>query len=199
MNPPDRTASPEIRKQQIVEAARGLFRNKGYEGTSVSDIVEEAGIAQGTFYLYFSSKRDLIFALNRLFMEMAVPHVAEAYQRGSSFEERLQYIIKACFQVARENSDLISMLFALPESSSTEFQADFLENNPILKALREMFAHEIDAGSMEPMDPEIAGRLVMGTVKTAWVEGIVLGNEEYAQRMEEEVTRMLINGLKRQQ
>lgn len=198
MNPPNRTAAPEARQQQILAAARRLFRKKGFDSTTVSEIVKEAGIAQGTFYLYFSSKRDLIFALNRLFVEMAVPHVAEAYQLGATFEERLQYIINACFQVARENSDLIGMLFALPESSSTEFQADFLENNPILKALTEMFSYEIEAGSMEPMDPEIAGRLVMGTVKTAWVEGIVLGNEEYAQRMEEQVTRMLVNGLKRQ-
>lgn len=65
-------------------------------------------------------------------------------------------------------------------------------------ALKEMFTDEIEAGTMEPMDPEIAARLVMGTVKTAWVEGIVLGNEEYAQRMEGEVVRMLVNALKRQ-
>lgn len=43
-------------RQKIVEAASAIFSRKGYSKTRVSDIVDSAGIAQGTFYLYFSSK-----------------------------------------------------------------------------------------------------------------------------------------------
>ncbi|MBX0312473.1 MAG: TetR/AcrR family transcriptional regulator, partial [Sulfurihydrogenibium sp.] len=40
-------------KDKIIVAAKELFSTKGYHETKVSDIVEKAGVAQGTFYLYF--------------------------------------------------------------------------------------------------------------------------------------------------
>lgn len=48
---------PNERRTQILEAAAELFGTQGYHSTSVSDIIAQAGIARGTFYLYFQSKR----------------------------------------------------------------------------------------------------------------------------------------------
>jgi AcrR family transcriptional regulator len=45
------------RRRQILDAAASVFAARGYHETAVSDIIEEAGIARGTFYLYFESKR----------------------------------------------------------------------------------------------------------------------------------------------
>lgn len=47
------------KRDKIVESALKLFEQKGYHSTKVSDIVKDAGMAQGTFYLYFKSKEDL--------------------------------------------------------------------------------------------------------------------------------------------
>ncbi len=49
-----------ISREMIKEIASSLFEVKGVEGTSVNDIVKHAGIAKGTFYLYFKNKDDLI-------------------------------------------------------------------------------------------------------------------------------------------
>ena len=49
----------ERRKQDIIEAAIEVFSNKGYYRTHVQDITKTAGIAKGTFYLYFQNKRDI--------------------------------------------------------------------------------------------------------------------------------------------
>lgn len=51
------------RRAQIVEAAARIFSRTGYHAASVDDIVREAGVARGTFYLYFPSKRELFSAL----------------------------------------------------------------------------------------------------------------------------------------
>lgn len=53
---------PEERRRELVSCARQLFYSKGYENTSVSDIVAEAGVAQGTFYYYFESKQAILEA-----------------------------------------------------------------------------------------------------------------------------------------
>jgi len=54
---------PAERRAEIVAAARKLFMERGVAATPVSDIVKEAGVAQGTFYWYFDSKEDLLGAV----------------------------------------------------------------------------------------------------------------------------------------
>jgi AcrR family transcriptional regulator len=48
---------PAARREQILEHAAALFGRHGYHGTSISNIIQSAGIARGTFYLYFRNKR----------------------------------------------------------------------------------------------------------------------------------------------
>jgi AcrR family transcriptional regulator len=55
--------APDERRSELIATARQLFYTKGYERTSVSDIVKEIGIAQGTFYYYFDSKQAILEAV----------------------------------------------------------------------------------------------------------------------------------------
>ncbi|MFZ5351878.1 MAG: TetR/AcrR family transcriptional regulator [Bacillota bacterium] len=57
------TKSPEERKTEIMNAAWELFNSKGYEKTSVNDILQRVGIAKGTFYYYFKSKDEVLDAV----------------------------------------------------------------------------------------------------------------------------------------
>lgn len=62
--------TPEEWKKEILDAAETLFLSKGYEKTSVSDIMQAAGGAKGLFYRFFESKEDAMRALgDRLFLE----------------------------------------------------------------------------------------------------------------------------------
>lgn len=54
---------PELRREQIIKAATSVFAAKGYHRASVTDIIETAGIARGTFYLYFDGKREIFAEL----------------------------------------------------------------------------------------------------------------------------------------
>jgi len=53
----------EVRKREILVTARELFVKKGYEQTSVNDILKIVDIAKGTFYYYFSSKEEVLEAI----------------------------------------------------------------------------------------------------------------------------------------
>ncbi len=57
------TKVPEERKQELIDTAERLFLEKGYEQTTVADIVREIEVAQGTFYYYFSSKEEILEAI----------------------------------------------------------------------------------------------------------------------------------------
>jgi AcrR family transcriptional regulator len=55
--------APDERRSELIAAAQQLFYTKGYERTSVSDIVKAVGVAQGTFYYYFDSKTAVLEAV----------------------------------------------------------------------------------------------------------------------------------------
>lgn len=55
--------APEVRRSELVSTAQQLFYTKGYEKTSVNDIVKEVGVAKGTFYHYFDSKTAVLEAI----------------------------------------------------------------------------------------------------------------------------------------
>lgn len=58
----------EQRRAEILHAAEAVFSARGYHNTSVSDVIEAAGISRGTFYLYFPSKEALFLDLIDLFI-----------------------------------------------------------------------------------------------------------------------------------
>jgi AcrR family transcriptional regulator len=51
------------RRKQLLNAATRMFARKGYWSASIADIIQAAGVARGTFYLYFRSKRDVFLAI----------------------------------------------------------------------------------------------------------------------------------------
>lgn len=53
----------EERKNQILDVSNRLFNEKGYDNTSVADIIREVGIAKGTLYYYFKSKEEIMDAI----------------------------------------------------------------------------------------------------------------------------------------
>jgi AcrR family transcriptional regulator len=57
------TKDPDERRSELIACAQKLFYSKGYESTSVRDIVDEIGVAKGTFYYYFDSKQAILEAL----------------------------------------------------------------------------------------------------------------------------------------
>jgi AcrR family transcriptional regulator len=58
-----RSKDPEIRRMEMILAAEGLFREKGFEATSVSDITDKVGVSHGAFFYYFDSKNEILKAV----------------------------------------------------------------------------------------------------------------------------------------
>ena len=69
------TKDPEIRRQELVQASLELFLDKGYEKTSVKDIVAAVGVAQGLFYYYFPSKEDILKEIADYYVEVLIGSV----------------------------------------------------------------------------------------------------------------------------
>lgn len=105
-----REMDKEARRKAILAAAKKIFAAKGFHNTSVSDIVKEVGIAQGTFYLYFEDKKaifseivdDLMNTLLKLF---TVRDLAE-FKNVSDVEKAIGRISGPLILFFQQNRDL---------------------------------------------------------------------------------------------
>jgi AcrR family transcriptional regulator len=118
-----RIKRPEIRRDQLLDAAEKLFAEKGYAETTVLDIAEAAGVAKGTFYLYYPSKEHCVIALKERLMQglvdrfegVLVPLFDEVVVRGAidsvDIEAVTQQLMDETFDHAIEHADAFDMLF----------------------------------------------------------------------------------------
>lgn len=94
------------RRTQLLEAARAVFSKKGYEDATVSEIVTRAGVAQGTFYLYFPGKEALAGAFAETLSERFAASALDKTARCRTFETALARVFEASYQVAAEHRDV---------------------------------------------------------------------------------------------
>ena len=106
-----RTARGEATRQRLLEAAEALFGSQGYHSTSVGDITRQAGVAQGTFYLYFAGKDEVFKELVRhLSHELRAAIRAETEGLTSRIEIEEQGV-RAFLRFAARHRDLYRIVF----------------------------------------------------------------------------------------
>jgi AcrR family transcriptional regulator len=97
------------RKNEFLEAAQALFNEKGFENTSVDDIVGRVGVAKGLFYYYFDSKEELLeITVNRLLDEVESSIAAVMEKKGLTALERFKELIMASADVASRGKTLVA-------------------------------------------------------------------------------------------
>lgn len=99
---------PTERKNEILDAAQELFTQKGFDGTSINDILEKVGIARGTLYYHFKSKEDIMDALiERYNMEILTAAKEISEDKSIPVLERMARIIKAINVSENEGQEII--------------------------------------------------------------------------------------------
>lgn len=114
----------EDKRQRILQGAVRVFARKGYFAARVSDIARKAGVADGTIYLYFRNKEDILVSL---FDEVMAEHLtrARAEQKSAhSTAERLTAIAAHHLGVLGGNRDL-AVVFQVELRQSTKFMERF--------------------------------------------------------------------------
>jgi TetR/AcrR family fatty acid metabolism transcriptional regulator len=112
------------RRTQILEAAVKVFAHHGFYNSKVADVAKSAGVADGTIYLYFKNKDDLLISLFETKMEEFLHHFKKALLPISSAEEKLQKFIQQYFLLIQEDQDLAEV-FQVELRQSSKFLKDY--------------------------------------------------------------------------
>lgn len=157
-----KSAEPN-RRQEILQAAREIFRKKGFAEAHMSEIADLAGVAKGTVYLYFPSKLALLDALCNLYQEIISDAISD-HLREQDTGEALKKAIHAGMQVASREKDLLQLLDL---RLGLHIRDRDFENPRAQQMLREFFTERINRGDIKGYDPSIIADLTGGFVQ--WI------------------------------
>lgn len=104
------TAKAEETRNRILDAALRLFRERGFEQTTMRDVAAEAGVATGAAYYYYRSKEDLVMAFYLRTDEEARDDFANAVSSSKELKKRIRGIIETKFEQFEEHRSLLTAL-----------------------------------------------------------------------------------------
>lgn len=169
-------------RRKLLDAAEQIFGELGYPGASIVKITEAAGVAQGTFYLYFASKKDvfdeLVVDLNRRIRHA----MKEASSQGATRLEQELLGFEAYFRFTKEHPTLYRIIrqaeFVSPEM--LRYHYDRLSEGYV-QALREA----IDRHEIGPLDPDVTAWALMGMGELLGMRFILWGDGMPAEVLDE--------------
>jgi TetR/AcrR family fatty acid metabolism transcriptional regulator len=112
------------RKEEIINAAIKIFASKGFYNSKVADVAREAGIADGTIYLYFKNKDDLLISLFETKMEEILNRFNSKLANNYPASQKLTQFIQLHFELIEEDQNLADV-FQVELRQSSKFLKDY--------------------------------------------------------------------------
>jgi AcrR family transcriptional regulator len=150
------------KRDAILKAARAIFKKRSFTETTVSEITRKAGVATGTFYLYFKSKLDVVDALCDHYLVEQTKHIKAGWT-DRDIRRSIANAVHASLAHSAKNADLVRLIdlrrsYAGSHASS---QAD----RDIQGLVRSWLSNGIDRGLMRTYNPKIMAEIITGLLE----------------------------------
>ena len=189
----------EDKRQRILEGALAAFAEKGFYNAKVSEIADEAEVADGTIYLYFENKDDLLISLFEDRMEWIInrlEHELSGVQGGIA--DRVRRFVELHFQLAVENPELAEFI-TVELRQSAKFIKEY--DNPKFGDYLAILTGLIDEGQRngtfdDTFDSRLVSRSMFGALDEELLELTLTETDANdVSRRAEQVSRMLLEGI----
>lgn len=195
---------PTIR-ERILDAARGLFLTKGYNGSNLRDIAAEARVSMGGIYHHFDSKEDIYQALlHSQDAPKALAGISELFE-DPLFPENLGHIGTTIFQLVREHRNFFKLVYV----DVLEFQSKNVKH--IIDAFRQviisrsgdLLRHRTEKGHLADIHPAIMVRCMFDLFMYFGLEEVMLEHSMAdelglsGEEMADQMAKLLLYGVMR--
>jgi len=187
-------------EDQILEAATALFREKGYEATTIADIVSAACIGRSTFYRNFENKKDLFIAcIRRVILQEGVPEGLEEMKEKDGFT-LFDMSANAYFQEGDLWRDMVRRLRAAAINDPDEFEETLEEAMQLkINQFHKRIRKSVRQGFMREVNPTLLAVMILG-VQEACSEYISKGMfREDPKTIFEQVKDVLLHGIQQKE
>jgi TetR/AcrR family fatty acid metabolism transcriptional regulator len=196
----DRSIAQEEKRRLILDAAVRVFARDGFHTSRVGDIAEEAGVAHGLLYHYFSSKDEVLQTVFRENWAQLLERFEAVEASDEPADEKLRGIVKILLRTWRNDPALVTvMVREVGRSPQLATQVD-----DIGRAFA-VIERVIERGQSEgvfrsELDPRLASWVVYGGLEeilTGWVMGRLPDGDEEVARAERTIVDIVCGGLAR--
>lgn len=160
--------------KQIIDAAVVVIAENGYHQAQVSKIAKQAGVADGTIYLYFKNKEDILISMFQEKLGVFISNIDEEMARVTSAKEKMLVLIRKHFEILFEDKHLAIVTQLELRQSNKEIRYkinDVLKG--YLKLVDSILVAGVEQGEFhEDLDVRLARHMVFGTldeIVTTWV------------------------------
>jgi TetR/AcrR family fatty acid metabolism transcriptional regulator len=193
-------APPVDRRRQILDAAIRVFARQGFHSTRVADIADEAGVAYGLVYHYFTSKEQV---LNELFSErwsLLLQAIGEAEANASEPREKLEAVAAFIVESYRHDPELMKVIIVEVTRAANSFGRTHL---PEISQAYDLIAKIVADGQAQgafrsDVDPYFASMTFYGAIEqllTGWIFDLIPGKVEDFDRAKRLVVETVCGGL----
>jgi AcrR family transcriptional regulator len=186
--------------QRILNTAQMLFATKGYNGTSMNDIVDESGVSKGGIYNHFESKERLFMSLLDLQTEAGLEEIAALFSDDDTSIDKLKKIFKATFGSSVACTREICMMqteFMVTASRIESLRPDLQRrHNTIHRFVVDIIEEGKELGEIKrDLDSESMVSLVFATLDGLGFQYATLGTRFDVDRLEKVLMKMVFRDL----
>ncbi|GEK33400.1 TetR/AcrR family transcriptional regulator [Kurthia sibirica] len=184
--------------KQIVDAAVIVIADNGYHQAQVSKIAKQAGVADGTIYLYFKNKEDILISVFQEKMSLFIENLQEIIQEDTTPSEKLRLMIENHFKVLSNDTFLSRVTQLELRQSNKDLR---LQINSILKEyldqLDAILVEGVESGAFsKEMDIRLARQLIFGTIDEVTTSWVMKDHKFDLNSQASKVYQLLLNGIK---
>ncbi|HKI22223.1 MAG TPA: TetR/AcrR family transcriptional regulator [Gaiellaceae bacterium] len=187
------------RRRQILDAAVKVFARNGFHRARVGDIAEEAGVAYGLVYHYFSSKEALLETIFRDTWTQMLARVREVEGSRADASEQVRQVTALLLRTWRRDPDLVRVLVR-EVTRSPHVQQEIEEITEGMKALERIIERGQRTGEFRSqIDPRLGAVVFYGAldeILTGWVLGQLPDTDEDIAEAESNVVQLLVEGMR---
>lgn len=185
------------KKEAILRAAIKVFSQKGFFNSKVSDVARQAGVADGTVYLYFKNKDDILHSIFKHAMSIFIEQARKQIENIDDPVEKLCQIARLHLQKLGEDRDL-AVVFQVELRGSTKFMEEFSTTAfaDYLNIIKEVFSEGQKKGIFrEDLSPTVCAKILFGALDEM-VTNWILSKKNYPLApMAEVVISVFFNGV----
>ena len=194
----DRSIAQEEKRKLILHSAVRVFARRGYHGSRVGDIAEEAGVAHGLLYHYFSSKEEVLQTIFRENWGELIERFRAVEAADEPAAEKLAGIAKILLRTWRNDPDLVTVMVR-EVARSPQLQAQVEEVREAFAIVQRVVEQgQADGTFRSDVDARLASWVVYGgleEVLTGWVLGQLPAGEDEVARAERTAIDVALRGL----
>jgi AcrR family transcriptional regulator len=200
--PPRRSAAlRDERRAQLVAAARDVFGAKGYHDATVDDITRAAGVAKGTFYLYFDEKREVYYDLVRSFLQHVKDigmSVRREVRTAQEFYDRCELAAGQLLRVFRDHFGLARLAYRESMSLDAELERMLREfYRDLARVEADNIRLGIELGLFRPVDPLVCAYAHIGMVERVAFGLLSEANPHEPEHVVRELLAIAFEGLRK--